>query len=146
MLSFYPLKLLLNFLGHTGPFLVLPTPKTVFGICKWCQRTLLIYTDNFLFLSLHQFTLLSLFPKRVEDRQTDQASYRCDFSSLKNKYQVWSGSMFLGYNKRSYSGFLGYNYYAKYIVFLHGFGALWKSNHTLLISDYTSMAYEKNIF
>ena len=49
--------------------------------------------------------------------------------------------MFLGYKKRSYSGFLGYNYYAKYIVFLHGFGALWKSNHTLLISEYTSMTF-----
>ena len=54
--------------------------------------------------------------------------------------------MFLGYKKRSYSGFLGYNYYAKYIVFLHGFGALWKSNHTLLISEYTSMTYEKKTF
>ena len=76
LLSFYQLKLLLNFLGHTGPFLVLPTPKTVFGICKWCQRTLLIYTDNFLFLSLHQFTLLSLFPKHVEDRPTNKSTQR----------------------------------------------------------------------
>ena len=54
--------------------------------------------------------------------------------------------MFLCYKIGSYSGFLGYNYYAKYIVFLHGFGALWKSNHTLLISDYTSMTYEKAFF
>ena len=43
-----------------------------------------IYTDNFLFLSLHQFILLSLFQNHVEDRQTDKASYRSDFPLLEN--------------------------------------------------------------
>ena len=65
-------------------------------------------------------------------------------------YEKWSGSIFLGYKKWSYSGFLGYNYYEKYLVFLlflHGFGSLWKSNHILLISEYSSMAYVwKNSF
>ena len=76
MITFYQPKLLLKLNGPTGTFLVLPGPEIVLGICKWCLRTLLIYTDNFLFLSLHQFTLLSLFPKRVEDKQTDRQTDR----------------------------------------------------------------------
>ena len=47
---------------------------------------LLIYTDNFHFLSLPQFMHISPFPKRVEDRQTDQQTDQPIrlVSSLKN--------------------------------------------------------------
>ena len=76
LFTFYQPKLLLKFIGPTGTSLVLPGPEIVLGICKWCLRTLLIYKDNFLFLSLNQFILLSLFPKRVDDRQTDQQTDR----------------------------------------------------------------------
>ena len=65
--------------GPTEPFLVLPGPKIILGIWIWCLRTQLIYTNNFLFLSVED---------RQTDRQTDrwtyQASYKSDFSSLKN--------------------------------------------------------------
>ena len=77
-----------NFLGPTGPFMVLPGPKIVLRIYKWCLWTLLIYRENFHFLNLHQLMLLSLFPKCVEDRQTVQVSYRSDFSLLKNWYLI----------------------------------------------------------
>ena len=57
--------------------------RNSFGVLQMMSKAPTHLYRQISFLSWHRFTLLSLFPKRVEDRQTHQASYRSDFPSLK---------------------------------------------------------------
>ena len=73
LIDFYLLKLLLKLSWFYWAIVVsISGHKIVLGFCKLCLWTLLIYYRHFLFVSLHQFMVPSLFPNHVEDRQKDQ--------------------------------------------------------------------------
>ena len=57
--------------------------------------------------------------------------------------------MFLGYEIRSDSVFLGYNYYENFLVFLlflPVFRVIWKTKYTILLSEFPSKTYVKTNF